>query len=90
MKLLADAVAAKFANDREAMLFSVLLNGMPNIAECGFRLNRTDSKVKGFLADIAQPAGSDWNVPNQKHLAGIAVVAILDDRNINVDNVATF
>ena len=90
MKFLSDAMATEFADDRKSMLFGVLLNGMTNVPQCRFRLDGTNSKVKSFLADFGQSAGADRNVPDQKHLARVAVIPILNDGDVDVDDITTF
>jgi len=89
MKVLAYAVAAELLNNRESMGLSMTLDRVTDITKgcAGFDLKNPE--IHGFLADFCQTACPDWNLAYQKHLAGVAMVTVLDDGDIDIDDVAT-
>ncbi len=90
VKYLADSVTAVLSYHRITICFRVGLDDVTDIPEGDAWLDDVDGLVEAFLGDSDQFAGMRSNVAHQKHLAGVTVVAILDDGNINVDDIAFF
>ena len=61
---------------------------MSNIAESGAGLNHINGQIETLLRDINQSLSVAGDIADGKHLAGIPMPAIFDDRDINIDNVA--
>lgn len=85
---LADAMAAVFADHREAVLFRVLLDDFADIAQVRARTHHGNALVHAFLGDLAEAVGPFRGLADQEHLAGVAVVAVLDDGDVDVEDVA--
>ena len=88
MKLLADAVAAEFAHHGITAGLRVPLNGMADIAQGGARFDLGNAAPHAFVGDVAQALGLGRGRADTVHAAGVAVVAILDGRDVQVDDVA--
>ena len=88
VKIASDAMAAKFLDHRQVMGFGVALNRVANVPEGGPRFYLQDPEVKRFLTQFAESACPDGNIAYQEHLAGVAMVAIFDDGDIDIDDVA--
>ena len=86
----ADTVAAEFAHHRETVLFRVLLDHFTDVAQAAARLDDLDGLVHAFLGDLGQALGPHWHIADVEHAAGVAVVAILDHRDVDVQGVAIF
>src|SRR5450830_41005 len=87
---LADAVAAELANHREAVLFSVLLDHFTDIAQAAAGFDDFNGLVHAFLGHLGQALGPDRHSADVEHAAGITVVAVFDDRDVDVQGVAVF
>ncbi len=90
MKLLANAVAAKFAHHAQAVAFGKGLDGVTHVAQIGAGLDLDDAVPHGVVGQRAQPLGGYGAFAHHKHAAGVAMPAILDDGDIHVDDVALF
>ena len=66
------------------------LNGVADIAEMPPGSNSLDAQVQALMADLGQSLRQDAGVSHEKGLAGIAMIAVLDERNVDVNNVAIF
>ena len=84
----ADAVAAEFTHHRIAGFFRVLLDDMADVAESCPRAHLGNAQPHAFEGDLAQAARLDRHFANLIHAAGVAVIAILDDRHVDVEDVA--
>src|SRR5690606_5883908 len=84
----ADAVTAVFAHHRVAMAFGVPLDGMADVAEAHARPDHVDADQQALAGHVDQPAGLDGGFADQEHPRGVAVVAVLDDGDVDVDDVA--
>ena len=85
---LADAVAAKLLHHREAVGLGMGLDGVADVAECGAGAYGLDAEVEALLGDPHQPFGERLGLADHEHLAGVAMVAVLDDGDVDVEDVA--
>ena len=85
----ADAVAAVLPHHRVVLGLDMLLDGVADVAEVapGRTVRCRCTGIRGDLADQARP---DGRLADEEHLAGVAVVAVLDDGDVDVDDVAVF
>ncbi len=88
VKFPANTVSAIFPHDGIMARFSVLLDGMTDVPETYPRLDHFDADFHAFIGGLDQPLRQHRWRAHEKHLAGVPMVAILDDGNIDVDNVA--
>ena len=70
--------------------FGVILNHMTDIAKTGPRSNQFNSFVHALLCDFAQSSGVRSDFPDIKHFARVAVVAVMNNGNVDVYDVAVF
>ena len=82
-------MSAEFAHHRKAVGFGVTLDGVADIAQPGARLHLRNAQPQAFIGDAAQ-AGSLLGgfATDHEHAAGVAVEAVLDDRDVQIDDVA--
>ena len=88
VKDLADAVTAIFPNYRASLLFSMLLDGVADVAEVDAWLDHLNAYAHALMAYSTDTFGLQRRLADQEHFAGVAVVAVFDDCDINVDDVA--
>lgn len=88
VEALADTVAAEFANDAVALFLGIALDGIADIAECRARLDFSYAQPHAFIGDLAQTLCLDRWFADIEHAAGVAMVAILDDRDVDIDDIA--
>ena len=84
----ADPVPAELTHHAVPVGFGVLLYRVPDIAEMRPGAHCLDAPPEALEGHLAQAACLDGRAPDVKHPAGIAVEAILDDGDVNVDDVA--
>ncbi len=84
----ADAVAAELAHDREAVLLGVALDGVADVAEVASRPDPRDAGPHALVGHLAQPACRQRRLADVEHAAGVAVIAVLDHRDVDVHDVA--
>ena len=85
---LADAVAAVLAHHAETLAFGVLLDRVADIAEGRARLDRADAAEHRFAGHFHQSLGHHRGRAHVVHAAGVAVPAVLDHGDVDVDDVA--
>ena len=90
MKFLADAVAAKFPHDGITARFRVFLDGMTDVAQRSARFDLLDASPHTLVGDVAKALGLRGGGADAEHAAGITVIAILDGRDVEVDDVTIF
>ena len=90
VKNLANAVAAKLAHHAEAMAFGKLLDRKTNITQVDAGLDQHDAFPHGLIGDVGQPLGGNGYLAHHEHAAGVAVPAVLDNSDVNIDHVAFF
>src|SRR5262245_32904996 len=84
----ADAVAAVLAHDGEALLFHEALDRVADVAQVPTRPDRTDAAPHRIEANLREPGGLYRRRSDHVHAARVAVVTVLDDRDIDIDDVA--
>ncbi|MCY1365116.1 hypothetical protein D9M69_519500 [compost metagenome] len=84
----ADAVAAVLADHRVAQLLGMFLDHFADVAQARARPDQLDALVHAFLGHAAELVGPFRDLAHGEHLAGVAVVAVLDHRHIDVEDVA--
>ena len=70
------------------MTFGVLLHGVTDIAERRAGPHLLDTLHHRLERDLAQPLGENGRLADEIHATGVAVPAILDHGDIDVDDVA--
>ena len=65
----------------------MLLNHMAKISQRGARLDECQGLVEAFLGDANQPLGVWCDLADTHHDAGIAMPAIFDHGDININDV---
>ena len=81
-------MAAEFAHDTAAVAFGAALDDVADVAEPRARADPGDSAPHAFVGDVAQaPRLHRW-LAYAKHAARIAVVAVFDHRDVDVEYVA--
>src|SRR6185437_10223463 len=88
VELAADAVPAEFAHHRKAMALGEALDRCADVAEAGARLDLAYTAPHRRKGHFAQPLGLDRRRADVEHPAGVAVEAVLDHRDVDVDDVA--
>ena len=59
-----------------------------DVAEKGAGLDRVDAAPHAFVGDLGQATRLDRRFADEEHAAGVAVIAVLDDGDVDVDYVA--
>ena len=85
---LADAVTAEFAHHRVVVLLGVLLDDVADIAEAAPGLTISMALYRHSWVTCDQALGPTGTRADVEHAAGVAVVAVLDDGDVDVDDVA--
>ncbi|MNP18671.1 hypothetical protein D3C76_1111620 [compost metagenome] len=81
-------MAAELAYHREAVLLRVLLDHFADVTQAAARFHQFDGHVHAFLGDLGQALGPLRHVADMEHAAGVAVKAVLDDGDVDVQGVA--
>src|SRR5687768_10080792 len=88
VELAADAVAAELAHHGVAVLLGVGLDGRAEVAQAHARADLADALPHALVGHLDQPAGLDAGLADVVHAARVAVVAVLDDGDVDVEDVA--
>ncbi|MEY3952093.1 MAG: hypothetical protein RL320_895 [Pseudomonadota bacterium] len=88
MKDLANPMATEFTDHREPVTFRMPLNGMANIAQCLPWSNLLNALPHTFVSHLNQALGRHGRAADHEHPTGVAVIAILNDRDVDVEDVA--
>ena len=88
VKDLANTVTAVLPHNRIIVGLGMLLNHMAKISQRGTRLDECQSLVEALLRDANQSLGVWCDLANTDHDAGIAMPAIFDHCDVDVDDVA--
>src|SRR3954467_2120314 len=83
-----DAVAAEIADDAVALAFGMPLDGIGDVAEVIAGPRLLEAEHQAFVSDVDQLPRLQRHVADQIHAAGVAVPAIDDGRDVDVDDVA--
>jgi hypothetical protein len=59
-----------------------------DVAQARAGLDLDDALPHGLVGDLAQALGGDRAFADDEHAAGVAVPAVLDDGDVDVDDVA--
>jgi len=88
VKLLPDAVAAELAHHRVAGGFGVVLDRVADVAQPRPRAHALDAFPHRLVGDGAQAQRCWGCAANRIHAAGVAVPAVFDHGDVDVDDVA--
>src|SRR4051794_29539049 len=84
----ADAVAAEIADDAIALAFGMALDRIGDVAEMVAGPGLFEAEHQAFVGHVDQLASFQGYVPDEVHAAGIAVPAVENRRDVDVDDVA--
>ena len=84
----ADAVAAEVADHGEALLLHVALDGVADVAERGAGLHHGDAAEQALVGHVHQQGGLPARLPGHVHAGGVAVPAVEDGGDVDVEDVA--
>ena len=87
MKVTSNPVTAKFLNHGESIVFGVALDGVPDIAKSGSGFYFQDAEIHRLLTQFHEACGANWYVTHREHFAGVPMVTVLDDGDVDVDDV---
>src|SRR5204862_4104509 len=88
VELLSDPVSAELADDGESLGFGEGLDGVADVAKTGARLDRAYPAPHRLVGDFHQAPRLDRRRADVEHAARIAVPAVLDHGDVDVDDVA--
>ena len=88
MKNTADTMPAVFSDNGVVICLCVLLNNMPNVSKSDTWLNDVNGFVHTFLSNAYQALGVAWGLAHAKHFASVAMKAIFDDGDVDIDDIA--
>ena len=88
MKGAADAVPAVFAHHRATVRLGMSLDGVTDIAQAYAGAYQCDALEHAFATEIDQTFCLNRRFAYEKHFTGVAVKAVFDDRDIDIDDVA--
>ena len=83
-------MTAKFSYHGISMAFRILLNGMTDISQMFSGFDCFNPKPHRFIGHLAQSLALDTGFADEVHAAGIAVISVLDNGNIDVDDITGF
>src|SRR5262249_8398876 len=81
-------VTAELAYHREPVTLGKALDRGTDVAQMRTRPHRANSAPHRLVGDLAKPLGLDRRRANAEHATRIAVIAVLDHRDVDVDDVA--
>jgi len=84
----ADAVTAVLPYHGVAVGFHVALDGFTNIAKMGAGAYHVDTLPHGLVGNVTQSFSKHRRLPDTEHLAGIAMIAVFDDGDVDIDDVS--
>src|SRR5256714_210071 len=83
-----DSMAAELAHDAVAVGFGVLLDRRADVTEKGPGAHLADAEPHALVGRLAQPLCLDGRLADIVHAAGIAVKAVLDHGDVDIEDVA--
>ena len=86
----ANAVAAVLAYHGVVVLLGVPLDDMADVPQGRAGFDHFQGQVEAFLGDLDQALGVGRHLAHLDHDAGVPVKLVLDDRHVDVDDVAIF
>src|ERR1019366_5552004 len=84
----ADSMSAVFAHHRKSLAFGQALDRMADVAQMGTGTHQLDRAPHGILAHLGQALPEHRRLADKVHAAGIAVIAVLDERDVDVEDIA--
>ncbi len=72
------------------MFFRVRLDDLADVAEIGSVPDRLDAAPHALVSNFRKAARLNRRFADIKHAAGVAVKTVLDNRDVDVDDVARF
>src|SRR5260370_26388406 len=90
VELAPDSMAAELAHHAVALAFGMLLDRRPDIAEKRPWAHCIDAEPHALVGGFAQPPGLYRGLADIEHAAGVAVKAVLDHRDIDIQDVTGF
>ena len=88
MEISANTMATKLPDDAIPGIFSKSLDGVPNVPQTVARAHLPNAEPHGLIGYRAQTLRLFPDFTNLKHAAGITMETILDDRDVNIDDIA--
>ncbi len=88
MEHLSQAVTAEVAHDCAALALRIFLDGRADVADAGAWLDHADAAHHRFVGDVDQTLRLQLGLASIEHAAGVAVPAIDDDGDVDIDDVA--
>ena len=85
-----EAMAAEVAHHAHALRLDKTLDGVADIAGGGARPHRGDAAHHRFIGHLDQPLGLARDCAERIHPAGIAIPALDDEGDVDIDDVALF
>jgi len=82
------SVAAVVAHDGDAVLIRIALAGNADVVEAPARAHGVDARPHRIEGKVDHALAGDGGLADDEHSRGVAVVAVLDARHIDVDDVA--
>src|SRR5690606_1241826 len=83
-----DAMATVVAHHAGAVGVGMILDDLADIAQPGAGTHHRNTLVEAFLGNPGQAFDPLRHVAHMEHLAGVAVVAVLDDGDVDVHRIA--
>src|SRR5712692_9774893 len=90
VELAPDSMAAELAHHAVAPAFGMLLDRRPDIAEKGPRAHRIDAEPHALVGGFAQAPRLDRGLADIEHAARVAVKAVLDHGDVDIEDVTGF
>lgn len=87
VKDFANAVAAVFAHHGKVVGFGVFLDAVADVAQMDAGFDHFHAQFHAFVADTAQAFGEYGGFADDEHFAGVAMVTVFDNGDVDVDNV---
>src|SRR2546428_11593069 len=90
VELAPDPMAAELSHHAVSVAFGVLLDGRPDVAQKSPWAHRIDAEPHALVGGFAQPPGLYRGLADIEHAAGVAVIAVLDHRDVDIQDVTGF
>src|SRR5437879_3124593 len=90
VELAPDPMAAELSHHAVSVAFGVLLDGRPDVAQKSPVAHRIDAEPHALVGGFAQPPGLYRGLADIEHAAGVAVIAVLDHPNVDIEDIAGF
>ena len=88
VKFFADAMTAEFAHDGKPVFRGVALDREADVAQMRSWPYLQNSQPHAFESDIGQALGGDGRLAGVKHPAGVTVIAVFDDGDVDIDDIS--